>query len=167
MIEFFADQMDPNTLRATLRIVLALVLAGIIGLDREIGGHTAGLRTHMVVSVGACLVTLLMIRMTSQFSGESIRIDPVRVIEAVTSGVAFLAAGAIIQARGRVRGLTTGGSLWIAGVSGLACGLGEYLLAVIAVISTMLVLRGVKWIEHKWLKKTNADQDDADQDDRC
>jgi putative Mg2+ transporter-C (MgtC) family protein len=132
-----------------LRILGALLLAGCIGFEREAHEKAAGLKTHMMVGVGSCLFTLLTIILIDRYQSEMVRADPVRIVSAVTSGVAFLAAGVIIQARGRVRNLTTGGSLWMAGAIGLACGIGEFGLAAIAVAATMLVLFLVKAAERR------------------
>ncbi|WP_102958903.1 MgtC/SapB family protein [Mangrovicella endophytica] len=133
-----------------LRLVAALLLTGAVGYEREAGDKVAGLRTHMMVGVGACLFMLLTIRMMSNFDADLIRPDPTRLIEAVTTGVAFLGAGAIVHGRGSVRGLTTGASLWLAGAIGVGCGLGEFTLSVMAVVLTLLVLRGLKLLK-RWL----------------
>ncbi|NDW05445.1 MgtC/SapB family protein [Jiella pacifica] len=130
-----------------LRLVLAALLCGAIGFERERKERSAGLRTHMLVGVGACVFTLLMTVLVGLYDGDQVRADPIRMIGAITSGVAFLAAGAIIQAKGEVRGLTTGASLWLSGAIGLACGLGEFRIGILAVIVTLLVLRGLKIIE--------------------
>ncbi|MEF2551047.1 MgtC/SapB family protein [Aurantimonas sp. A2-1-M11] len=136
-----------DVLRQTVRLIAAALLGGAVGYERERSDHAAGLRTHMLVSIGACVFTLLMIVLIDRFDSDTTRADPIRIVEAVTSGIAFLAAGAIIQARGRVKGLTTGASLWLAGALGLACGLGEYVLALIAITLTLIVLRLVKLLE--------------------
>ncbi|MCE7030657.1 MgtC/SapB family protein [Jiella avicenniae] len=130
-----------------LRLSLAALLCGAIGFERERKERSAGLRTHMLVGVGACVFTLLMTVLVDLYDGDQVRADPIRMIGAITSGVAFLAAGAIIQAKGEVRGLTTGASLWLSGAIGLACGLGEFRIGILAVVVTLLVLRGVKIIE--------------------
>jgi putative Mg2+ transporter-C (MgtC) family protein len=135
------------------RVFAALLLAGAIGFEREAQEKSAGLRTHMLVGVGACLFTLLMIVLIDRYQSDAIRADPIRIVSAITSGVAFLAAGAIIQSRGRVKGLTTGGSLWMAGAIGLGCGLGEYVLSLIAVGATILVLVSVKQLERRFFPR--------------
>ncbi|MER0238564.1 MgtC/SapB family protein [Fulvimarina sp. MAC8] len=130
-------------------MLLAALFAGAVGFERERRDREAGLHTHMMVGLGACLFTILMISLVDRFDdlGEGVRSDPIRIVEAVTSAIAFLAAGAIIQARGEVKGLTTGASLWIVGAHGLACGLGEYGLALLAVILTLIILRLLKKAE--------------------
>lgn len=145
------DMIDPGMWSAAFtqaaRLAAAAAMTAAIGFERERNEHDAGLRTHMLVGIGACVFTLLMVQLIHRFEGDDIRSDPVRIVEAITAGVAFLAAGAIIQARGQVRGLTTGASLWLAGAVGLACGLGEYVLALLAVTMTLFILRLVKWLE--------------------
>lgn len=131
----------------TIRLVAALALTGALGYERERHDHAAGLRTHMLVGIGSALFTLLMIILIGHFEAQTSRADPIRIVEAITSGVAFLAAGVIIQARGQVKGLTTGASLWLAGAIGLGCGLGEFYLATIATILTLVVLRLMKFLE--------------------
>ena len=148
MDAFFSPEHLAQLGTEALRLTVALVLTGAVGFERERKDHSAGLRTHMLVGVGSCVFTLLMTILVGEFEGEAVRSDPIRIVSAITSGIAFLAAGVIIQARGgQVKGLTTGASLWLAGAIGLACGLGEYGLAVIAVVLTLVVLRLVKLLE--------------------
>ncbi|MCQ0989095.1 MgtC/SapB family protein [Jiella marina] len=130
-----------------IRLAAAAVLCGAVGFEREHQEQSAGLRTHMLVGLGACVFTLLMTVLVSLYDADQVRADPIRMIGAITSGVAFLAAGAIIQAKGEVRGLTTGASLWLSGAVGLACGLGEFRIAILAVFVTLIVLRGIKSLE--------------------
>ncbi|MBL3608865.1 MgtC/SapB family protein [Rhodovulum sulfidophilum] len=134
---------------AILRLVAAMTLGGLIGFERERRGKPAGLRTHMLIALAACLFTLIALRMIDAAStGDvTLRIDPLRLIEAVTAGVAFLAAGAIITNRGGVRGLTTGAGMWLAGAIGLACGTGALPLAGLATLVALIVLEVVRLLE--------------------
>ena len=127
---------------AALRLGAAVLLGGIIGWEREVHAKPAGLRTHMAVALGACLFTLLGFEIMAEAAnrGDHVRADPVRIIEAVTSGVAFLAAGTIFTAHDKVRGLTTGAGMWVAGAIGVACGLGQITLAAIVSVLTVFVL---------------------------
>ena len=138
---------SPSLMEQTGQLLVAALLAGVVGYERERREQEAGLRTHMLVGIGACLFTLLMIQLIDRFDSDDIRADPIRVVEAITSGIAFLAAGAIIQARGEVKGLTTGATLWVAGALGLAAGLGEYGLGVVVVLLTLVILRILKLLE--------------------
>lgn len=127
-----------------LRLGFAAAVAGLIGWERESRGRAAGLRTHILTALAAVVFTILAFEI---YHGHGRSGDPIRIIEAVTAGVAFLAAGAIIQSRGEVQGLTTGASMWMAGALGVACGAGHYALAVIAAVAAFLVLRVLGWLE--------------------
>lgn len=124
------------------RMVGAVLLGAVIGAEREYQDHPAGLRTHILVALSACVFALLSIESVHMagFADEQVRIDPLRVIEAVTSGVAFLAAGMIVFSRGQVKGLTTGAGMWLAGAVGLAVGLGYWFIAVVATAACFVVL---------------------------
>lgn len=124
------------------RMTGAIVLGAVIGAEREYRDRAAGLRTHILVALAACVLALLSIESVHMagFSDEQVRIDPLRVIEAVTSGVAFLAAGMIVFSRGEVKGLTTGAGMWLAGAVGLSAGLGYWFVAVFATLACFIVL---------------------------
>ncbi|WP_421917318.1 MgtC/SapB family protein [Mesorhizobium sp.] len=121
------------------RLLLATIFGTVIGFEREWRNRPAGLRTHVLVCVAAATFGILTIEIihAPMFAMDSVKVDPIRVVEAVTAGVAFLAAGSIIFSRGEVRGLTTGAGMWLAGGIGLACGLG---LWQVAGFGTLLVL---------------------------
>lgn len=139
-----------------LRLLLAIALGGVIGFEREIRNRPAGLRTHILVSLAAASFTLITIEIFHEVGdvpGDSARADPLRIVDAVTAGVAFIAAGAIIQSQGDVKGLTTGAAIWLAGAIGVACGIGFYLVASLAAGLAVIVLRVVGWAEQKWLGK--------------
>lgn len=139
----------------------AASLAGMmLGLEREWRQKPAGLRTHMLVSLAAAAFTIISFELyhvsldiSSTSSG-----DPIRVIEGVVAGVAFLGAGVIIQSRGDVRNLTTGATIWMSGATGLACGGGFYIVAGILVGLSLFILVFVGLIQAK------AKQDDDGQD---
>ncbi len=132
-----------------LRMGAALAMGGLIGLEREMRSRSAGLRTHMMIALAAALFTLIALEMLAMpaVDDERLRIDPLRLIEAVTAGVAFLAAGTIISAGGRVKGLTTGAGMWLAGAIGLACGWGHLSLAGLATLLALIVLGVLRGIE--------------------
>src|SRR5690606_24460971 len=124
------------------RLLLATLFGAVIGFEREWRNRPAGLRTHILVCVGAATFALLTIEIMhiQTFEKETARFDPVRVIEAVTAGVAFLAAGVVIFTRGHIHGLTTGAGMWLAGAIGVACGLGLWQIALLATALTLIVL---------------------------
>jgi putative Mg2+ transporter-C (MgtC) family protein len=124
-------------------LLLAAALGAAIGLERELGAQPAGLRTHMLVSLGAALFTL---------AGTGIaHTDPTRVAAQVVTGVGFLGGGAIFKEGVNIRGLTTAASLWVTASVGLAIGLGEWLPALGATALALAVLWLVKVAESYWL----------------
>jgi putative Mg2+ transporter-C (MgtC) family protein len=129
---------------AFLRMLVAVVVGAAVGFDRELRSKPAGLRTHILISLAAAVFTLITFELYGEVNANAgkgrVSADPIRIIEAVTAGVAFLAAGAIIQSRGAVKGLTTGANMWLAGALGVACGAGYYTLAAIGTGFALLVL---------------------------
>lgn len=136
-----------------LRIGAACLFGALIGIEREIRDRPAGLRTFMLVSLASCLFTLIALEISLMLDqpddASSIRPDPLRIIEAVTAGVAFIAAGAIIRHSGRLEGLTTGAGLWLAGAIGLACGAGFIAIAALVTGLALLILTLFHMIEGK------------------
>ncbi|PWE17515.1 hypothetical protein DDZ18_07540 [Marinicauda salina] len=127
---------------SALRLLLAAVAGAVIGFEREKPERNAGLRTNMLVSLAACLFTLIAFTLAEAASvaGDAARADPIRVIEAVTAGVAFIAAGSIIRSGADVRGVTTAAALWLAGAVGVAFGAGAFGLGALAVALALIVL---------------------------
>ncbi len=124
------------------RLVLAAACGAAIGFEREWRNRPAGLRTHILVCLAAATFAVLALEMINQpmLDNEGVHLDPIRIVEAVTSGVAFLAAGVVIVARGEIHGLTTGAGLWLCGAIGVAAGLGLWQIALYATVLALLVL---------------------------
>jgi putative Mg2+ transporter-C (MgtC) family protein len=128
------------------RLLLAALFGAAIGFEREWRNRPAGLRTHILVCVAAATFGILTIEIVHSplFGIEgtrgATRVDPIRVVEAVTAGIAFLAAGTILFTRGSVQGLTTGAGMWLAGAIGLASGLGLWQVAGFATLLSLAVL---------------------------
>lgn len=118
-----------------LRIGLSLVLGGVIGFERERDNQPAGLRTHMILVIGACLAMILSINM-GVISGN----DPARIAAQVISGIGFLGAGAILRYGFNVKGLTTATTLWTMAIVGLVLGAGYYWVAIISTVLMLIVL---------------------------
>lgn len=137
---------------ALARILAAILLAAVIGMEREWRKKPAGLRTHILVSVAACLFVILGRELSGlDFGGQGEqRNDPLRMIEAVTAGVAFLAAGLIFSSGGQVHNVTTGASLWLAGAIGLGCGAGQMPLAAMTTVIVVSILFLLRQLEH-WM----------------
>lgn len=124
------------------RILGAMLLGAVLGIEREAKARPAGLKTHILVCLAACVFAVIAMESTHLpgLADEQVKIDPLRVVEAVTAGVAFLAAGTIVLSRGEVQGITTGASLWLAGAIGLAVGFGHWAIAAFAVLTGFAVL---------------------------
>lgn len=131
------------------RLMTAVLLGAIIGWDREYKNRPAGLRTHMLVCLASAAFAVVAIELMEWASREGAPADPIRAIEAVTAGVAFLAAGSIIQSRGQVAGLTTGAGLWLAGAIGVASGTGFYFIAVLVAALAFLILSWLQWLSNR------------------
>ena len=147
------------------RLMLAMVLGGIIGLERELKNHSAGFRTHILVTVGSCIFMLVSVSMpviiTAMPNGTVNNVDPSRIAAQVVSGIGFLGAGAIIQAKGRrIHGLTTAASLWVVAAIGLAVGAGLYLTSIIATIMLLLILTSFSRLESKLAAMMQRQQQD-------
>ena len=135
-----------------LRLFIATALGAVIGFDRQLRNRPAGLRTHMVLSLAAALFTVLTLELQRELGAQGqTGADPIRIIEAITVGVSFLAAGTIIQSGRNVKGLTTGAGMWLAGAVGLACGLERYALAVLgaglAIVILAVLIPLESWID--------------------
>jgi len=144
-----------------LRLMLAAVLGALIGWEREVRGKPAGLRTLMLVSLSAA-VYVAASEQAALRHGETI--EPGRLMSGVAQGIGFLGAGAILQARGEVRWLTTAASLWAAAALGLAVGLGMYYIAIIAAFLVFGTLRWVVFVEDRWMHK-GTDKSRTQQDE--
>ena len=122
-----------------LRLFLATLLGGLIGLEREIHGKVAGLRTHALVSLGSALMMVVSIDIYAAYRGVA-PVDPSRIAAQVVSGIGFLGAGAIIRFPKGITGLTTAASLWVVAGIGLACGAGFFKPALVTTVLVFVVL---------------------------
>ena len=123
----------------SVRLIVAAALGLAVGFEREIHGHPAGLRTHMLVASGSALFTVLSAYGFRDFGGDpAAPIDPTRIAAQIVSGIGFLGAGAILKDGIVIRGLTTAASLWATSAVGMAAGAGEYVIAAVAT-GTILV----------------------------
>ena len=143
-----------------VRLLLAMFLGGIIGAERERKNRSAGFRTHILVTVGSCMFMIVSISMPMMIStmpnGIVNNADPGRIAAQVVSGIGFLGAGAIIQDKGKVRGLTTAASLWVVAAIGLAVGAGMYVTAISTTFFLFLILSVFAKFEEKTMRKTKA-----------
>lgn len=139
----FSDIPDAAQLtRLTLRLLIAAALGGLLGYERELQGKSAGMRTHMLVAIGAALFVLI-----PQQAGASIE-DLSRVLQGLIAGVGFLGAGSIIVGTkdAETKGLTTAAGIWVTAAIGMAAGIGREATAVLSTIIALLILSAVPWI---------------------
>ena len=139
---------EVNLVGAIAKLLLSLVLGAVIGIERRRKGQIAGLRTFALISMGATLAMLISIYIPQEYMGLK-NGDPGRIAAQVVSGVGFLGAGAIIQMKGSVRGLTTAAGIWMAACIGLAVGAGMYLISIIATLLIIFILVNIERIEQR------------------
>lgn len=140
--------MDERTI--VVRLALALLLGGLLGLERELRGQAAGLRTHLIVSLGACLFTLVSLAAAETVAGPEpspVRADITRIASQIVVGIGFLGGGAIVRHGTSIHGLTTAANLWLTASVGLAVGLGFFFGASISVGFALIVLIGLRPVE--------------------
>jgi putative Mg2+ transporter-C (MgtC) family protein len=130
-VVFFSSEL----MHVVISLLLSMFLGAIIGIEREISGKAAGLRTNILICMGATLFTILSMMIAKEYNA-----DPTRITAQIVSGVGFLGAGAIIRDRGGVQGLTTAAGIWLVASIGVACGSGHYLAATIAAVLATLSL---------------------------
>lgn len=148
------DIVDTNwmaQLEVVVKVLIAATLGGLIGLERELKSRPAGLRTHAILAAAAALLVGFADLLVEHFVGETpsaiLRADPIRVVEAIVTGVAFLGAGTIFRHRGgqSVEGLTTAASMLLVAAIGISVALNQILLAVLVTVFTFVMLRVVAW----------------------
>ena len=141
------------------RLVAAAVLRLILGLDRELRGHAAGMRTHALICFSAAAMTVSVIALYGQLDGD--RMDPLRVFEATGAFIGIIGAGLIVFSKGQVKNLTTAAHLWLVAVVGIACGAGQWPLVAIG-IGVSLVLLTVLWfVERRFFPDTENEEEET------
>src|SRR2546421_7931300 len=133
--------MDPSI---PIKLLLAVVLGGLIGMERELRDKPAGLRTNILICVGSTLFTSISTRVAQILGG-----DPTRIAAQIISGIGFLGAGAVLHSHGFVLGLTTAATIWVVAGVGMALGSGMYLVAVFATAMSLVTLYFLSFIEDK------------------
>lgn len=145
------DPWTIDTLHITLRLLLALLLGGVIGFEREQNNRAAGLRTHILVCLGSTLIMLLSMYGFAEFAKlDNVRLDPARLAAQVISGIGFLGAGTILFTGKSITGLTTAASLWVVAAIGLAVGAGFYYAAGLACGLALVSLFLLNLVEQKY-----------------
>jgi putative Mg2+ transporter-C (MgtC) family protein len=135
-----------------LRLGVAAALGLLLGLDRELKGHAAGLRTHGIICFTAALMTISAIALFHQLGGANGRVDPLRILEASAAFTGIIAAGLIVVTKGEVHNLTTAAHIWLASMVGIACGAAQWPLVASAAIVAVVMLTLLRVIERRWLE---------------
>lgn len=150
MSEFFdtINSTEITTVSAIFKLMLSMVLGSIVGYERKRKGQIAGVRTFSLIAMGSTLAMLLSIYVPQEYLGLK-NGDPSRIAAQVVSGIGFLGAGAIIQMKGSVRGLTTAAGIWMVAALGMAVGVGLYLVSIAATLLILFILMQLERIEHR------------------
>jgi len=152
-LTFFPDAISGNFL---IRLLVSCLLGGVIGFERDIHGRAAGLRTNMLVSIGAALFMLVSVAMAQIYSrgpeSTGLRVDPSRIAAQIVTGIGFLGAGAIIKEGFDIRGLTTAACLWVSAGVGMAAGAGLFEMAILVTLIGIFTLAVVNRVERVYAK---------------
>lgn len=147
--------MDTSQLEITFQLVLAIILGGILGFERKRKGKEAGLQTYSLVTLGACVFTLISNSLFVFFSDKpGSAFDPSRIILAVATGIGFIGAGMVIYKKSHVEGVTTAAGLWTTASIGVAVGIKFYFLAVVATLLALAVFFLFEKVERGLFNKT-------------
>lgn len=149
----FSDIPDIAELtRVFVRLLVAMTLGGLLGLERELRGTSAGLRTHMLVALGAALFVLVPLQGGMEVADMS------RVLQGVIAGIGFLGAGAILKSNGReIHGLTTAASIWLTAAIGIAAGMGREMTAIVSTLFALVILALLRKLTHNRDQSKHAD----------
>ncbi len=142
------NSIEVNSVGSIFKLILSMLLGAVVGYERRRKGQTAGVRTFSLISMGATLAMLLSIYVPQEYMGLK-NGDPGRIAAQVITGIGFLGAGAIIQMKGSVRGLTTAAGIWMMAIIGMAVGLGMYLLSIFASALILFILVQLERIEKR------------------
>lgn len=143
------------------RLGIAALLGIVLGIDRELGGHPAGLRTHGLICFSSAAMTVAIIALYHQLGSQ--RMDPLRIFEATGAFIGIIGAGLIVFSKGEVKNLTTAAHLWMTAVTGIACGAALWPLVVIAASISILMLTLLGIIERRYLPNDEWGKSDIDE----
>ena len=152
---------DLSTTEALLRLLAAAALGGLIGFERELREHEAGFRTHLIVSLGACVFTLVSAYAWTDWTfstAQGVVFDPTRIAAQIVTGIGFLGAGAIIVRGISVRGLTTAATLWVCAAIGMAAGTGFYAVALVATALVLVSLGPLRVVSKRMLARVRPEE---------
>ena len=139
-----------------MRLGIAAIIGLLLGLDRELRGLAAGMRTHGLICFSAATMTVSMLSLYAQLGGDGM--DPLRIFEATGAFIGIIGAGLIVFSKGAVKNLTTAAHLWLAAVVGVACGAGQWPLVAIGVVISVIMLTLLRALERKYFPDEDATQ---------
>ena len=143
LVQFFAP-----------KVILAVICGGLIGLERELKNKPAGIKTNILICMGAAIYTAVSVLIASAYAERGHFGDPARISAQIVSGIGFLGGGAIIQARGTIVGLTTAATIWVVAALGITIGIGYHDVAVALAVMVILILVGVSYFEDRVLGRS-------------
>ena len=155
--QVFFDQyinLEPGLIPISLRLLCAMIVGSLIGMEREYTHRPAGLRTHILVALGACVASIMGEMIFHHFSTNA---DPARLSAQVITGVGFLGAGTIMKEGANVKGLTTAASVWAVACLGIAAGFGYYALAIVGMLFTLITLTIFEALQRKFIHSKSAE----------
>jgi len=158
MIDFLGPSAIPWP-DVVFRIAAAALFGLVMGIDREVRGFSAGLRTHMLVALSSAVTMLIALELQRDLALEGRGADPTRAIQGLAQAIGFLCAGVIFVARGAVHGLTTAASLWMTSAIGIAAGAGYMRIALVGLLAAVIVVSGL-WLLERLLKRMRREHDD-------
>ena len=141
-----------------LRLGLASVIGLLLGLDREMRGHEAGIRTHALVALSSAMIMMSSLILSQQLRGDGFAPDPLRAIQGLSQAIGFIAAGLIFVRGGLVRNMTTAANIWVAAAIGIACGAGQYALVAVGAGLALALLTLLKLFE-RYLPADKIDEE--------
>lgn len=149
--------LSPGVIAICMRLFCAMFVGALIGIEREYTHRPAGLRTHILVALGACVVSVTGEMLFRQYAALGATPDPARLSAQVITGVGFLGAGTIMKEGASVKGLTTAASVWAVACLGIAAGFGFYFLALAGMLFTFITLTFVETIQRKLMQNHSSD----------
>ncbi len=147
---------DAFRLDLAAKLIAAILIGGGIGLERELKGKPAGLRTNILICMGSALLMDLSMNLAALHGG-----DPGRIAAQVVTGIGFLGAGTILHTRGQITGLTSAATIWVVAALGLTIGAGYFVEALGSTVTVMIVLVGLGWVERRYLNEAQQASQDA------
>jgi putative Mg2+ transporter-C (MgtC) family protein len=149
-----------DALELSSRLLLAMVVGGLLGWERERQDKPAGLRTHMLVAMGSALISVVAMELSSTAGTmhSAVRVDPLRAVAGIIGGIGFLGAGTIIESRGSVQGITTAATIWVVASLGIASGVGLYFLVIVGGVFALATLRIIGRLEMRFFADTHGKQ---------